>query len=157
MKGVIYILNFEVVPLDTPPSLYAEIVLCFDYDFPMQEIEETLKLKAKEAKQWSETRINPITHVHNPGFWEYRTEDISSFDVDDLFDILHDLLASHMLEFQRVIQKYTPTDVILRIYVKLRQEGAFPAIRLDRHLLEAVLALNAYVDIVLDNDYVDTE
>ena len=146
----------EAFQLYIPPTMYAEIILCFDRDFATDEVNSVINLDATDALQWSDTIINPLTNTHNLGYWEYQTEKVVSFDGNDLFLLLHDLLTSHKAGFQQVIRDYLPTDVILRVFILIHQEGIFPSIQLERYLVEDIFSLNAMFDIVIDNDFEKT-
>lgn len=69
---------------------------------------------------------------------------------------MNSLLVTHTAEFEKVIQRYTPCELFVRIYVAVQQEGEFPAIRIDPVLLSTLSSLNAYIDIIVENDYADS-
>lgn len=139
--------------LPVPPVIYAEIVLCFDYDFPVSVLNGILGIQATGLKRQCETRINPITHLPNPGYWEYRTKEFSSFDCDPLFALLQDLLSELTSNLEQVFVQYLPSDFFVRIYVEVQQENEFPAIRVTPQLLSTMTALNASLDIIVEGDY----
>lgn len=141
--------------LPIPPIIYAEIVLCFDYDFPVSVLNGILGIQATSLKRQSETRINPITHFPNPGYWEYSTKKFTAFDFDcePLFALLQDLLSTLTPNFEQAFAQYPPNDFFVRIYVEAQQKNEFPAIRFAPQLLSTMTALNATLDIIVEANY----
>lgn len=149
-------ISIDQSQLATPPILYAEITLCFDCNLPVDSLNDIIGLQAIRAMRRQDTRINPFTKRHNPGYWSYRTKRFSSFDCEELFALVSGLLVTHTAEFEKVIRQYTPCELFVRIYVAVQQEGEFPAIRIDPVLLSTLSSLNAYIDIIVENDYADS-
>lgn len=135
------------------PVVYAEISVCFDCDFPMDSLNELIGLQAAEMKRQSETRVNPLTHEQNPGYWSYNTERFSSFDCEQFFSSLNQLLMKHAQGFRQAIEQHPPGGLYIFIYVAVQQEDQYPAIRLSPQLLSTISSLNAFLDIVVENDY----
>ena len=57
-----------------PPTVYGEITLCFAQDFPVESLDSIIGLTASRSQSLHDTRINPVTKQHNPGYWSYRTK-----------------------------------------------------------------------------------
>ena len=140
-----------------PPTIYAEISLCFDCDFPMDSLNDIIGLKATETKRKSETKINSITHNPNPGYWLYRTEEFTSFNCDLILDTLNALLSAHAEGLSQAVQQHKPSDLFVFIYVLVQQEGEYPAIRLNPQILSTLSSLNAIVDIIVEDEYLTAE
>lgn len=140
--------------LPTPPNLFAEIVLLFDHDFPIEQVNARLGLNPTESKRQFQTRINPMTQEKNPGFWLFQTEVISSFDIKPLLQMIDNFLSAHSTGLHEVIQQYSPSCFILRIRVLVQQEDEYPSIRLDPEILQRLSSFNASIEIDVDNDFI---
>lgn len=64
---------FNKPDLPTPPMIFGEICMCFDYDFDMKLIDSTIGIRSSEAMRKSKTMFNTITGDNNPGYWLYKT------------------------------------------------------------------------------------
>lgn len=138
--------------LPIPPILFAEIVLLFDHDFPIEQIDTLLGLHPSESKRQSQTRVNPLTKKNNPGFWVYRTKTVSSFDLRPLLQEIDNFLIEHASELHHIIQLYSPCCVLLRYRVSVRQENEYPVIRFNPEMLQRISSLNASIDIDIESD-----
>ena len=136
-----------------PPTLFAEITLLFDHDFPVEHINGLLGLDPTESLRQSQTRTNPITGKNNPGFWLFKTKEISSFDVEPLLLMIERFLVTHSSGLHQVIQQYSPCCFILSIRVLIHQEEEYPAIRFNPGLLQLLSSMNVTIDIEVENDY----
>ena len=87
-------LDLEQAELYVFPICYAELVLCFDHDFPVDELDSKIGLHATERLRQADTRINPFSGENNPGYWLYRTNSFLSDDIRMLSEELTDLLEA---------------------------------------------------------------
>lgn len=147
-------MQFQVVPsVPMKPVIFARICLCFDCDFQMDSLNDLIGLQATDVKLQSETRINPLTHKQNPGYWAYYTKRFSTFDCAPFLMSLNQLLISHAQGFRRALEQHQPGEIYIYIRVLVQQEDQYPSIRLTPQLLSTVLSLNAFLDIIVENDY----
>lgn len=130
------------------PSIYGEIVLCFDVDFDVNEITQILDVSPSSLGRRSEMRINPFTGEQNPGFWEYRTQTIVAYDCDSVLNEMHLFLKEHAENIIRIKTVY-PCDVILRVYTDAGESANAPSIWLDKALIKTLAVLDAVVDIIV--------
>ena len=135
-----------------PPKLLSELIFFFDYDFPLEQIDEIVGLKATESKRFSQTRINPITKIHNSGYWLLQTETISSYNIGSLLQIIEDLLSKFSSGWNQIIQQYRPSCFMLRIRILVQQEDEFPGIRFEPEFLQYLSLFNITIDIEIEND-----
>lgn len=133
-----------------PPSLWAEFILLFDNDFPIEQVNELLEIEPTISSRQAETRINPVTKKNNPGFWLYQTEAISSFDFEPLLLEIEHFLEVHSLRLEKVIQQCLPSSLILRIKILVRQEDEYPAIYFYPKILQLFSSLNISLEIVIE-------
>lgn len=138
-----------------PPNVYGEIVLCFDCNKPINSLNDIIGIPAQDVKRLQDTRINPITKRHNPGYWVYRTKVFScpDYDCEPLFMLLNDLLTMHMEGLKKAMHQYAPCDVFIRIYADIQQQGEYPAIRLSSALLSTIVSLDACIDVIIADDF----
>lgn len=147
-------MSYQIVtPIPVAPIISARIHLCFDCDFPMDSLNELIGLQAAEMKRQSKTRINPLTHKQNPGYWSYYTERVSSFDCAPFFSSLNRMLMAHAQGLRQAIEQHQPGEIYICIQVLVQQEDEYPSIRLSPQLLSTISSLNAFLDIIVENDY----
>ena len=63
------------------PDIYVEMHLIFDNNFDVDTITQVVGIRPFKCMNKTQTRINPITNQHNPGFWTIRSRTFSEFDV----------------------------------------------------------------------------
>ena len=66
------------------PEIYIEMDLIFDNDYNVYGISELLGIEPTDAKRKSETRINPLSKDHNPGYWTLQSDTFFDYDIKKL-------------------------------------------------------------------------
>lgn len=135
------------------PTLWWEVCICFDWDYPVEEMNQVFGVTAARLCRQSRTRINPLTHEKNPGYWQYDSDKIRSFDCDPAFDTLHEFICAHQDVLQKMFCRYHASNIFLRIRVRVNGENQYPAIRLPRNLMEDAISIHALIDIEIENEY----
>ena len=145
--------NTPDFPVYIPPNMYCNFVICFDADVPFDEISTAIGVTATSTLQYHLTQINPFTHKHNPGYWEYGTEKISSDSCDNLLNQIRDFLLRYGDGFRDVLNRYTGSKLIVRIFLDIRQPDNFPDIIIEKSVMEAILSSGGSLDIVMREDF----
>ena len=83
------------IPIPLPPSITAEICLCFDSYLSVEGLDEMIGLPAKCAEPRGAMRINPLTGRQNPGYWHYVLPSCADFGSESLTEQLCGLLTEH--------------------------------------------------------------
>ena len=83
------------IPIPLPPSITAEICLCFDSYLSVEGLDEMIGLSAKCAEPRGAMRINPLTGRQNPGYWHYVLPSCADFGSESLTEQLCGLLTEH--------------------------------------------------------------
>ena len=110
--------NFDI-PIPLPPSITAEICLCFDSYLSVEGLDEMIGLPAKCAEPRGAMRINPLTGRQNPGYWHYVLPSCADFGSESLTEQLCGLLTEHATGFRSAMEKYAPAELILRFFVEV--------------------------------------
>ena len=76
------------IPIPLPPSITAEICLCFDSYLSVEGLDEMIGLPAKCAEPRGAMRINPLTGRQNPGYWHYVLPSCADFGSESLTEQL---------------------------------------------------------------------
>ena len=99
--------DFEILdPLPKPPNIWAEILLVFDCDLPVEPLSDLIHLPVAAARCRLNTRINPITHTRNPGYWSYKTPKKRTFEDELMSCRLTSLSAVVCMSMLMVISFY---------------------------------------------------
>ena len=133
------------------PLLFAEIVLLFDYDFPVGQIDAIIGVAPTESKCHSQTRVNPLTKKHNPGFWAFQTSKVASFNAEVVLKELDDFIVGHSSALHSIVKKFSPCSVLVRFRFLVRAENEYPAIRFEPEMLAHLSSLGATIDIDIEN------
>ena len=136
-----------------PAKIYGELCICFEWDFPINEITSILKLQPRCAQRYADTRVNPFEGTQNPGYWEYRSEIVSDFSCEIVVQELQNIFVNYMKELQIVKVQYHPSDIFIRIYAEIEGEADYPVIRIPNSIMKYIVELGADVDIILSNNY----
>ena len=138
-----------------PPTVYGEITLCFAQDFPVESLDSIIGLPASRSQSLHDTRINPVTKQHNPGYWSYRTKAQSAkgFDCTPLFDSLAELISTHEAGLRQTFTQYGPYDFIVRIYIDVQEQGEYPAIAFPPLFLKQLSELAATLEVIVTDCY----
>ena len=96
------------IPIPLPPSITAEICLCFDSYLSVEGLDEMIGLPAKCAEPRGAMRINPLTGRQNPGYWHYVLPSCADFGSESLTEQLCGLLTEHATGFRAAMEKYAP-------------------------------------------------
>ena len=143
--------DFEILdPLPNPPNIWAEIRLFFDCDLPVEPLADLIHLPAADARCRLNTRINPITHTRNAGYWSYHTSKECTFEDERILKQLYDALKEHQAEFEEVMQQYSPCEMHIIIYVEIDEINAFSGIHLWPEFIERLNFFHACVDLVVE-------
>lgn len=140
-----------------PPTVWGELSLCFDVDFPIDAVSSILGVQPTEAKRQRACRWNAYAGTQNPGYWTIVFDKTDTFDSDIVQQMMHAFIAEHERELHQVREQFQPCTVLLTIYAAVHQDGEYPSIRLRPYFLQDACRLNAYVDVVVDNGYVLAE
>lgn len=140
-----------------PPTVWGEFSLCFDVDFPIGTVSSVLGVQPTEAKRQRACRWNAYAGIQNPGYWTIVFDKTDTFDGDVVQKMMHAFIAEHERELRQVREQFQPCTVFLTIYAVVHQDGEYPSIRLRLYFLQDACQFNAYVDVVVDNDYVLAE
>ena len=136
-----------------PPCMYCAVVICFDEEVLFDEIDTAIGISATTTMQHHLTRINPFTHKHNPGYWEYEMEIMCSESCENLLDQIHDFLLHYGAGIRTVLDRYATSKLIIRIFLDIRQPDAFPDITIEKNIMEVILPLGGSIDIVVSEDF----
>ena len=115
MKGVSCVHQKTDVPSE--PTFFAEVSFHFDYDFPMNELDEFTNIHPTYSMRFSQTQINPISREHNYGYWLLRSDSESGFDCESLIQQIKVFFENHALTLRKMICKYKPCYSMLRLYI----------------------------------------
>lgn len=148
---------FDKLELPTPPMIFGEICMCFDHDFDMELIDSTIGIRPSEAMRKSKTMFNAITGDNNPGYWSYKTSCLYTFECGEVISEIDRILADYYDRFLEVFHKYNPSDLIIRIWVGVKESGEYPAIRFEEETIKMLSLMGAKIDIILYNDYLELE
>ena len=126
------------------PEMYIEMSLIFDNDYNVYKISEFLGIEPTDAKCKNETRINPISKDHNPGYWTLQSNIFFDFDikqvVEDIVNKINDKIDS-IVEICKNNQGEVKFDLVAYFY-----PNETPAIYFEKEFLELVHKLNAEID-----------
>lgn len=139
---------FNKPDLPTPPMIFGEICMCFDYDFDMKLIDSTIGIRSSEAMRKSKTMFNIITGDNNPGYQLYKTSCLYTFECEELIDKINGILANYYDGFSEVFRKYNPSDFIIRIWVGVKESGEYPVIRFEKETLKMLGLMGAKIDVI---------
>ena len=139
------------------PTVWGELSLCFDVDFPIDTVSSILGAQPTEAKRQRACRWNAYAGAQNPGYWTITFDKTDTFDGDVVQRTIHTFIAEHERALHQVLERFQPCTMFLTIYAAVHQDGEYPSIRLNPYFLQDACRLNAYVDVVVDNDYVPAE
>lgn len=140
-----------------PPTVWGELSLCFDVDFPIDTISSILGAQPTEAKRQRACRWNAYAGTQNPGYWTITFDKTDTFDGDVVQRTIHTFIAEHERALHQVLERFQPCTMFLTIYAAVHQDGEYPSIRLNPYFLQDACRLSASVDIIVDNDYVPAE
>ena len=140
-----------------PPTVWGELSLCFDVDFPIDTVSSILGVQPTEAKRQRACRWNAYAGTQNPGYWTITFDKTDTFDGDVVQRAMHTFIAEHERALRQVLERFQPCTALLTIYAVVHQDGEYPSIRLNPYFLQDACRLNASVDIIVDNDYVPAE
>lgn len=135
------------------PEIYMELSLVFENDFDVNHITQLLGILPDDCKRMGETRINPITQKHNPGYWTLKTETFYDYDIDKAVQAMITKIKEHLLQI-RTICIENDGEAIFDIVPSFDPSNK-PAIYFNRDFLDIVDYLNATIDIdmyVLSDD-----
>ena len=135
------------------PTLWWEVCICFDWDYPVEELNQVFGVTATSLCRQSKARVNSLTHEQHPGHWEYYAPKIRSFECEPVFESLHEFICAHQDAFQKVIQCYRASDILLRVLARIHGENEYPVICLPRNLMEDAISIHALIDIIIENEY----
>ena len=141
------------MPYD-PPIQYGEITFCFDWDFPVEPLNQQIGLEAAEMKRQKETRVNPQTQKKNPGYWTYLTPKFLTYEGGLLFGYLKAIFAEYGKRFEQVLQTYKPCGMHVNIVCLIQHEDEYPVLRMGPELLALLSSFPATVDIIIESDFV---
>ena len=65
-----------------PPTVWGELSLCFDVDFPIDTVSSILGVQPTEAKRQRACRWNAYAGTQNPGYWTITFDKTDTFDGD---------------------------------------------------------------------------
>lgn len=131
------------------PTISGELCLCFEYDFPIENVSNMLGVQATSSARQADLRTNPLTGKKNPGYWEYVTPRIQDYDCNGIMDMLHDFISLHKKQLLQVKQTY-PCDVIIRIYIWAYEDADCPVILFKEPIIADAMLLNAELDVVVE-------
>ena len=140
-----------------PPTVWGELSLCFDVDFPIDAVSSILGVQPTEAKRQRACRWNAYAGTQNPGYWTITFDKTDTFDGDVVQRTMHTFIAEHERALHQILERFQPCTMFLTIYAAVHQDGEYPSIRLNPYFLQDACRLSASVDIIVDNDYVRTE
>lgn len=140
-----------------PPTVWGELSLCFDVDFPIDTVSSILGVQPTEAKRQRACRWNAYAGTQNPGYWTITFDKADTFDGDVVQRAMHTFIAEHERALRQVLERFQPCTALLTIYAVVHQDGEYPSIRLNPYFLQDACRLSASVDIIVDNDYVRAE
>ena len=127
------------------PRIIAKLILYFEKDFDIENINELVQLLPSVSKRISSSNLNPINRMHNSGFLEIQSDEIESYDVVDAQNALLSLTHNHLDNIKHAIEKYDGEAIIVFISIN---EDNFPALMFDEEFLSDVNYLNSKLDIV---------
>lgn len=127
------------------PSIYAEMNLVFDNDFDVNVITEVVGIQPFECMLRSQTRINSLTHQHNPGFWTIRSKIFTDFDAKQAIDDLVSKIESKVELIKEICTK-NEGNVYFDIVPSFCYDDK-PAIYFDRKFLKIVNELEAEIEL----------
>ena len=136
-----------------PPCMHCAVVICFDEEVSFDEIDTAIGIPATTTMQYNLTRMNPFTHKHNPGYWEYEMERTRSESCENLLDQIQNFLLHYGAGIRTVLNRYVTSELIIRIFLDIRQPNTFPDITIGKKVMEAILPLGGSIDIVVSEDF----
>lgn len=137
-------------PLPIPPVIFAELTFCFEHELPIEELDEVMGLQAFEAVPYQKTRISPITKQKNPGYWTFRTKSIQTFNCDEIFSLVENLVSVHCNGIKNALTKYSMSEFLVTIYITSQQKGDYPSIRISPERMTFFSTWNICLDIIID-------
>ena len=72
-----------------PPTVWGELSLCFDVDFPIDAVSSILGVQPTEAKRQRACRWNAYAGTQNPGYWTITFDKTDTFDGDVVQRTMH--------------------------------------------------------------------
>lgn len=119
--------------------------LIFDSDFDVKEITRITGINPDDCKNRNETRINPFTKNHNPGYWTIKSKVFCEYDFKLVLD---DLLNRFMksLETIKELCKNNGGEIVFDI-VPVFSSDKKPAIYFNKEFLKIVNFLDAEIQI----------
>ena len=135
-----------------PPTVWGELSLCFDVDFPIDAVSSILGVQPTEAKRQRACRWNAYAGTQNPGYWTITFDKTDTFDGDVVQRTIHTFIAEHERALHQILERFQPCAMFLTIYAAVHQDS-----RLHPYFLQDARRRSASVDIIVDNDYVPAE
>ena len=129
-----------------PPTVWGELSLCFDVDFPIDTVSSILGVQPTEAKRQRACRWNAYAGTQNPGYWTITFDKTDTFDGDVVQRAMHTFIAEHERALRQVLEQFQPCTALLTIYAVVHQDGEYPSIRLNPYFLQDACRLSASVD-----------
>lgn len=129
------------------PEIYIEMDLIFDNDYNVYGISELLGIEPTDAKRKSETRINPLSKDHNPGYWTLQSDTFFDYDIKKTIDNLINKFKDKKQMIYEICnnnQGKVKFDVVVWFY-----PNETPAIYFEKDFLDLVHYFNAEIDLDL--------
>ena len=130
------------------PTVYMELCICFDRDFPIEEISGIIGVHATQCGRKSDMRINPLISKQNPGYWEYHTQHHEDYSCESMILEMLDFLAKHRSALQHVKEAYKG-EFFLRIMISAKGT-CMPELRIPGDLIREADRLGAAIDVLTD-------
>ena len=127
------------------PEIYVEINLIFDSDFDVNTITEALRMQPSGCENRENTRINPITKQHNPGYWTLKSKTFKSFFAEDAIDDLMSKIEGKVPLIKEICNANNGEvsfDIVPSFYYK-----DTPSICFKREFLRLISELDAEIEI----------
>ena len=126
-------------------AIYAQMHLIFDNDFDVFSISERVSLEPSDCRSRRDTRISPLTHEYNPGYWTLETEEKNEQDLKAVLDDLLTKISGKVEAIKKICEEnggIVKFDVVPAFSAKRK-----PALYFERDFLDIVHFLNATVEI----------
>lgn len=86
-------------------SVMLELNLVFENDYDVHAISNRLHISCDKCQNRTETRINPMTKEHNPGYWSIRTEYLSTDNFREVETRLFTRFEDQLEEMKKILEE----------------------------------------------------
>lgn len=124
---------------------YMSMHLVFNHDDDLTLISKQLDIQPYDIKRLSQTRINPFTHQHNPGYIEIRTNISYSLSIHKVIKEIEEMIC-HKIDMIKDVINHYHAEVFFEIVCDIYNKDK-PRIEFNKDFLDIVKELHGSIRI----------